>query len=87
MISSEWEAEFKRAQAVTQLVINSRELERVRYGEEETVRDLPKCEDCSAPKGSLHLFGCDLEECPRCGGQIITCDCFFEERPGEPPLV
>jgi hypothetical protein len=27
-----------------------------------------------------------LEQCPRCLGQIISCDCFFDDRPGEPPL-
>jgi len=83
MSSSEWQADFKRAQAATQLVINSREYDRVPYGDEEVPLNHPQCDDCGVPRGALHLLGCDLEQCPRCLGQVISCDCFFDERPGE----
>lgn len=33
------------------------------------------CHDCNAPHGGYHHPGCDVERCPRCGGQQITCDC------------
>jgi len=36
------------------------------------------CHDCGAPEGYLHLPGCDMEECPICGGQLITCEHFGE---------
>jgi len=33
------------------------------------------CHDCGARTGEFHLQGCDMEQCPRCGGQFISCDC------------
>ena len=33
------------------------------------------CHDCNAGVGMHHHPGCDWERCPRCGGQMIGCDC------------
>lgn len=36
-----------------------------------------RCGDCGilCKEGNLHHWDCDLEECPKCGGQLITCGC------------
>jgi hypothetical protein len=33
------------------------------------------CYDCAVLPGQLHTPDCDTEECPKCGGQWINCDC------------
>jgi hypothetical protein len=80
-----WEEDFRRAQKVWTVIINSREYERVRYGQEEEYWLYEKgnpCDDCGVTRGNFHLLGCDLEVCARCGGQLISCDCFYDKRPG-----
>src|SRR5262249_55224737 len=47
---------------------------------------LTKCHDCGARPGEYHRLGCDVERCPRCGFQLLTClmgGCP-ESMPGEP---
>lgn len=35
------------------------------------------CHDCGIEnkRGNTHHFGCDIERCPRCKGQMISCNC------------
>ena len=33
------------------------------------------CHDCNAPPGGYHHLNCDVERCPRCKGQLISCGC------------
>lgn len=35
------------------------------------------CHDCGAKEGEIHQRGCDMEICPFCGGQLITCSCSY----------
>lgn len=31
------------------------------------------CHDCGAGKGEYHVLGCDVEHCPQCRRQLISC--------------
>lgn len=35
-----------------------------------------RCGDCGCHIGEQHTMGCDIERCPNCGLQLISCDCF-----------
>ena len=37
------------------------------------------CHDCRVMEGELHQHGCDMERCPFCGGQLISCPCAYWE--------
>jgi hypothetical protein len=32
------------------------------------------CHSCHCREGELHKPGCDVEQCPKCGRQLISCD-------------
>lgn len=38
-----------------------------------------RCRDCGVAVGDLHVMGCGIEDCPRCGGQYESCDCNGSE--------
>lgn len=40
--------------------------------------DVDFCSDCAAAIGEYHGPYCDQEECPCCGGQMLSCECEFE---------
>lgn len=44
------------------------------YGDENQ-----RCRDCNIKRGGHHHPGCDMERCPRCEGQLISCGCALLE--------
>ena len=47
--------------------------DRVRFTPESSEE---RCFDCGSEPGQVHDWGCDAEDCPRCGGQLLSCDCL-----------
>jgi phosphoribosyl 1,2-cyclic phosphodiesterase len=41
-----------------------------------------RCHDCGIEnkKGNCHHYGCDMERCPKCKGQLISCACKVEKK-------
>ena len=65
----------------TVVVIEGAEYDRVRFGEEREREDSP-CPGCGTYYGDVHDPGCDVEECPKCGGQQVRCGCVDAPRAG-----
>lgn len=42
------------------------------------------CRDCGVAIGEVHVKGCVVEQCPRCGGQYMSCACSGSEDSDEP---
>lgn len=42
-----------------------------------------RCHDCGCPIGGTHHPNCDMERCPKCEGQLISCGCLDEEEDDE----
>ncbi|MFI3211722.1 MAG: hypothetical protein R3Y24_00090 [Eubacteriales bacterium] len=86
---SEIKKEIKENQKYHVYVENGNEYKRVIYGKEKELfpelfdneRDsllyeYKYCDECMAQLGEYHGERCDLEICPKCKGQRLSCNCF-----------
>ena len=76
-MTPDWPERVLAAQQLTTATIDGHTYTRIRYGEEQRDygADRGACRDCGVVKYQYHVPHCDVERCPKCGGQMISCDC------------
>lgn len=75
-----WEADIKKAQKQTTITKFGKQVQRIKFGDEADDwggGSGKPCHDCNAVAGQYHIYGCDVERCPICGGQAIGCECDY----------
>ena len=80
-MARDWAEMLEASQRETHYIDEDGQHGRIPYGSEtfitiENTRAIP-CRHCDTIHGKLHEPGCDYEECPKCNGGIMNCECDF----------
>jgi hypothetical protein len=54
------------------ILIENKRLKRIPYRNPYKIK---YCHDCGVELGQIHHYGCDMERCPICKGQLFICPC------------
>ena len=84
-VHHEWPADLVESQFWPTIVCGGAEYARTPYGSEPAPEGFTfqtNCGDCMALIGQYHGSGCDIERCPVCTFQMLSCDCDFEYQGG-----
>jgi hypothetical protein len=78
-----WAQKITESQKITYYLLDDKQLPGIKYGEEtdDWGADGHPCGDCGVEKGQFHVPSCDIEQCPNCGGQLLSCDCALVDGP------
>jgi hypothetical protein len=87
--SPEGMAELAAAQERTHYPIGGLFFPRIKYGSEafDWHADTIPCHDGAAVKGQFHTPGCDVEECPNCHQQALSCNCDLGDSCPGPDVI
>lgn len=80
-MTPDWAANLDAAQKIKTVAVHGKRLRRVPW-DNKSSKHLPTnpCGDCAALPGELHVPGCDVEQCPACDGQLISCGCMDKRK-------
>ena len=69
--------EMRSAKGCTYALVEYRgkKYRRKKAGDEGWMKPGDRCGDCGALYGFFHHPGCDIECCPVCGDQLLSCGC------------
>ena len=86
-MTEDWPERIRQAQRFTVYTIAGEVVARLRFGREGRGWGAAAqcCHDCAVIQGEYHVPGCDMERCPGCRGQAISCGCDIDWQGAEPP--
>jgi hypothetical protein len=85
LLDAVYQDEIEDSQDETHFHVNGVPFARIRFGGEARYMeflgepDYTHCGDCAVALGQIHVRGCDIEECPKCHRQLLSCGCQFDE--------